>query len=462
MIKKLNVSNLAPLPQVELAFANRLNLFTGDNGLGKSFLLDIIWYALTRKWPRELNPQLTNGYKAYPGTKGAEARLRFDITTDNGREIKDYVVTYNAKLQNWIGKPGRPYSSGLVIYAHANGSFSVWDSARNYWHKRGHEDVSDFDDGYAFTEAEVIDGQYKFRKGSDSSQTRAVLRGLIEDLVLWQTQNSDEYKMFARMLKQLSPEGAKLELAPPRRVFMDDFRDYPFLLIEGYASPIPIIFASSAIRRILSLAYVTVWAISENRKASAVLGDSSASQITFLFDEIESHLHPKWQRSVMNALIESIGESVAVAGDAMFPRGHIQMLATTHSPLVMSSLEDVFVEGEDAWFDLDLDPVSHGVVAMRHDVYDRYLTAENWLLSEAFDLKATCSQGKERLLADAADLMKSLSGADANGGIPIVEELRFRQGVREIYPRLLSALDPRDPFLFRFRCICDQKGIAYK
>lgn len=38
------------------------NLITGDNGLGKSFLLDLIWYAMTRQWPSEANPQLANSF----------------------------------------------------------------------------------------------------------------------------------------------------------------------------------------------------------------------------------------------------------------------------------------------------------------------------------------------------------------------------------------------------------------
>lgn len=44
---------------MEMELGTRLNLITGDNGLGKSFLLDVAWWALTRKWPHDLNPALT-------------------------------------------------------------------------------------------------------------------------------------------------------------------------------------------------------------------------------------------------------------------------------------------------------------------------------------------------------------------------------------------------------------------
>lgn len=54
MIHTLRIQNTGPAPSLpEIEFGERLNLITGDNGLGKSFLLDIVWWALTRKWPGE-------------------------------------------------------------------------------------------------------------------------------------------------------------------------------------------------------------------------------------------------------------------------------------------------------------------------------------------------------------------------------------------------------------------------
>ena len=50
MLKHLNLENVGPSSAMELEFGERLNLITGDNGLGKSFLLDIAWWSMTRKW----------------------------------------------------------------------------------------------------------------------------------------------------------------------------------------------------------------------------------------------------------------------------------------------------------------------------------------------------------------------------------------------------------------------------
>ncbi len=56
MLESLHLKNVGPAPEMKMELAPRLNLITGDNGLGKSFLLDVAWWALTRKWPQDVNP----------------------------------------------------------------------------------------------------------------------------------------------------------------------------------------------------------------------------------------------------------------------------------------------------------------------------------------------------------------------------------------------------------------------
>jgi len=46
----LEVSGVDPVDPLILQTAKRLNIVTGDNGLGKTFLLDLSWWALTQSW----------------------------------------------------------------------------------------------------------------------------------------------------------------------------------------------------------------------------------------------------------------------------------------------------------------------------------------------------------------------------------------------------------------------------
>src|SRR5690242_4570404 len=123
MLHRLHLKNVGPAPEMELDLAPRLNLLTGDNGLGKSFLLDVAWWALTRKWPRDVNGRLTSGHPAMPRDVSVAASITFKTDTQAG-EV-EYESTFNRDHQAWSGRRGRPHNPGLVIYAHADGGFSV-------------------------------------------------------------------------------------------------------------------------------------------------------------------------------------------------------------------------------------------------------------------------------------------------------------------------------------------------
>src|SRR5438045_721813 len=115
MLEYLHLKNVGPAPEMEMELAPRLNLITGDNGLGKSFLLDVVWWALTRRWPQDLNPKLTSGYAARPSDVKKPASIAFRVTSKTKSET--YESKYVPCNQSWLGKAGRPWNPGLVIYA---------------------------------------------------------------------------------------------------------------------------------------------------------------------------------------------------------------------------------------------------------------------------------------------------------------------------------------------------------
>lgn len=44
MIGALSLRNVGPAEKLDVTFGSRISLLTGDNGLGKSFLLDVAWW----------------------------------------------------------------------------------------------------------------------------------------------------------------------------------------------------------------------------------------------------------------------------------------------------------------------------------------------------------------------------------------------------------------------------------
>ena len=196
MLKSLRLTNVGPAPTMNLDFGRRLNLLTGDNGLGKSFLLDIAWWSLTRKWPAEINPKLTTGKAARPAGSGT-AVIGFSFTGKTTSE--DYESSYSRRDQAWTGRPGRPTNPGLVLYALPDGSFAIWDPSRNYWRNQDGEDIQERRPAYVFDPAEVWDGL----PGDNGTW---LCNGLIRDWAGWQKENGAPFKHLKRLLRGRIPD----------------------------------------------------------------------------------------------------------------------------------------------------------------------------------------------------------------------------------------------------------------
>ena len=396
MLKYLHLKNVGPAPEMEMELGSRLNLITGDNGLGKSFLLDVAWWALTRRWPQDVNAKLTSGYAARPTNPKKSATIEFSVTSKT--KSVSYTSTYVPRDESWLGKAGRPWNPGLVIYAHADGSFSVWDPARNYWKKKGNIDVQERLPGFVFSPKEVWDGLKVDINGKETT----VCNGLLLDWANWIREDGDLARRMASVLSNLSPskeEHDRLEPGPLTRIAVNDSRDIPSLK-TGYAKAIPILHASSGVRRIVALAYMLLWSWKENRLAAEQLGESSAPQLVLLIDELESHLHPRWQRSILSSLLKLAA--------MMHSKAKIQLIAATHSPLVLASAEPSFDPKFDAWFDLDLNHSEpRGRVELKKQEFVRLGDVSNWLTSEAFDLKEPRSVEAEEAIMKALALLRN-------------------------------------------------------
>ena len=431
MLERLELANVGPAPAMSLDLAPRFNLFTGDNGLGKSFLLDVAWWALTRRWPQEVNPRMTSGLPAQPRDPAAPAKIHLRVrstTTD-----VEYEATYSSADGAWKGNRGRPWASGLVVYAHADGSFSVWDPVRNYWNPSSDTDAAERRPAYVFTEAEVWDGLWN----RSASRPVPVCNGLLYDWAHWINAKDDRAEAMATVLRALAPTVADAFAPGPLvRLSLQDAREIPSIVTRGHPGPVPILHASAGVRRAVALAYMLTWARSEHRLAVQRTSHAPARRTIILFDEVESHLHPRWQRSMLKSLQE--------AGGAIFAGMDFQYLVSTHSPLVLASAEPWFDAAQDAWFDIDVagDPPR---VALQRRPYVPLGTAGHWLTSEAFDLATDRGsvEAEEAVLRAREVLREPEPRLDA--------VMAVHDGLRRTLPEL-------DPFWVRWNAFVERCG----
>jgi hypothetical protein len=116
---------------MKIEFSPRLNFLTGDNGLGKSFILDIAWWALTRTWAS--HPARPSKWYKKPSISIA---YRNDLHP---------IYEYKANEETWSIKTGaEPFPNYSVIYAQVDGGFSIFDPIRNWIEKRGQTKSSAF------------------------------------------------------------------------------------------------------------------------------------------------------------------------------------------------------------------------------------------------------------------------------------------------------------------------------
>ena len=408
-----------------------MNLVTGDNGLGKSFLLDVVWWALTGRWPKEVNRRMTSGHPARPHDAAEPAKIAVVVHGRTGSA--PWGAAYFRSDQAWKRTSGRPAIPGIVVYAHADGSISVWDPARNYWKQPGDATLKERRPAYVFTEAEVWDGL----RDNEDGQSIPICNGLLYDWSRWVQADDDNAEVMASALRALSPgldSGQAIVPGTPIRLSVDDARDIPTIATE-YAGQVPIVHASSGIRRIVALAYILTWTWSEHRMASELRGDEPSRQVVMLFDEVESHLHPRWQRSILRAL-RDVGS--VLAGDVA-----LQLVISTHSPLVLVSAEPWFDPEQDAWFDLDLegDPPR---ARLNRRTYTPHGTSGSWLMSEAFHLATDRSLEAEQAILRAKALLRQTN--------PTYKD------VMDVHANLRATLPDIDRFWVRWNAFVESRG----
>ena len=430
MLRSLRLRDVGPAPSFDIEFSERLNIFTGDNGLGKSFILDIAWWSLTGTWA---------GSMAEPRRGGdAPPEIGFSHKSKAESRKRLNVSRFDFPHWEWPRQKGWPVPPTLVIYAQVDGGYRVWDPARVY---RESEDVAwtRRPRAFRFTPEQLWDGL--------PENGRTLCNGLIRDWAHWQMQynigriqsamekqkfgdwqKASPFEVFARLIERLvSIPGEPIGIGVPIRFSALDSRDIPTLRMPY--GDVPVLNVSAGIRRIVSLAYLLTWAWDEHKRASELQKQRPVKDMVILLDEAESHLHPRWQRALLPSILD--------VGEILEAQVNSQFIVTTHSPLVLASLEPGFDAERDKlfWFDL-----KDGQVLFRALPWVKYGDVDGWLTSPIFNL----AQARSKEAEQAIDAAKAFMREDRDS-LPAGLQTK-----RQIDKRLRELLGGQDPFLVRW------------
>jgi hypothetical protein len=430
MLKYLKLENVGPAAKMELDLAPRLNIITGDNGLGKSFLLDVAWFVHVGLWPSQVNPKLQIGLPAIPREEGQATIEYADSASEPEFERPEKVSYHGFDLKWFFSEVNVSRNKTLVVYLMADNSFALFDPLRKH-------PVND--NQIVVNRRSLVLDPSQVWNGLLDDDGKWQCNGLIRDWATWQGESSAPFASLTKVLELLSPsESELLEPGSLTRISIDDSRRMPTIKMP-YEGEIPLIHTSAAMRRILAFAYLVVWAWEEHQSLAKLRRTDAAENIIILFDEVEAHLHPSWQRKIVPALLEAVRE---LSKDL-----NVQLIATTHSPLVMASLEPHFDAEKDAWFDLDLvrNNGSKPAVVLTKRTFEKMGSANDWLVSDAFDLKMPGISPEAEIVLNRASIALRTEDFD------LAE-------ARNIDMEMSRCINPSDPTWTRWRMLGKQKG----
>lgn len=314
-INKLELENIGPFKKASLDFRDEegnypIIIFTGENGTGKTIVLDAIRAMLLGKWgkierdivrnntPFNLYLNLTLNEKEYE-LKCKSVRndtLNIDFPTIGQAvtmKLSDRLLgtaRYNWMLDYWTSKLATDsFDLRNLVFPEPN---QYLQNALNGIHRN--------------TQVVELITFFDYLKDSEDQTERKLGEFLYETLkeIIKLSLNTGELKHVQR--KTFKP----IVIQNQQEVSLDQLSSGNLYLIQRFVSLLGQVYA---IAQLNNISYE----------------QAIQSQGLLLIDEAENHLHPKWQKTFLDSIKK------------VFP--NLQIILTTHSPFIVASAKDAKV-----------------------------------------------------------------------------------------------------------------------
>ena len=423
VLQLLELVGIGPAERFRYEPAERLNLIAGDNSLGKTFILECLWWCLTGNWL---------SYPVLPNRRVSAQRpaiyFETNVTSKRGSKFK---ANFDWEETDWkiAGKQSKQWMPGLVLYARHDGSFALWDPARV--HNLQANPSKNKQEHIFFTRDQIW---YGLPVGLDHKQW--ICSGLLRDWVSWQTggdRYQSQYRALVASIKALSPANDEPLLPGEVRLMPPSAQEIPTLKMTY--GEVPVIHASAAVQRVLALAYLLVWCWHAHVANSHMIRRKPQPRVVLIIDEVEAHLHPRWQRAIVPSLMQVMRE---LSPDVL-PQVHI----ATHSPMVMASAEPIFQHQMDRLHHLRSE---NNQVLLEILPFVKRGTSDSWLLSNAFGLGQARSLPAEKAIEEAKALQ--------------LQPQPQKQEIQSVHDKLQQLLAPDDDFWPRWRYFATKHSVT--
>ena len=314
-IKRLILKDIRCFESLDIQFdkPHQSIVIIGDNGDGKSTVLRSIAMGICDQSSASALFRELHGEYVRAGSRNRLGRIEIELAS-NGR-VRFRIVTHIRSLKAFERVEQKLFRvDGNHEKALSQDEFP-WDRifASGYGPGIRVQGTSDFD--YQLT----VDTVYPlFRYDVLLQNPELIVRRLID--ATRQRQNGKRASAVLSQTKKLLSK--VLQLDSPDQIILEENGIY----IRGPSGKVALSALADGFRGTVTwvMDLVSWWFLYCRERASPEFLDVHG---IVLIDEVEQHLHPRWQRNIMRLLRDS------------FP--HVQFIATTHSPLVASSCEGI-------------------------------------------------------------------------------------------------------------------------
>jgi predicted ATP-binding protein involved in virulence len=336
-IDKIQIENFKNFEKLEVEFEKGVNLFVGSNGSGKTSILESINVALGGFF--SLQEQ-----KMQRGIDISEARIvsvndkiiripKTSITAYSDLIEKPWTRNFNSKTKNndvKYLKPAGEYGNKILesfyktnnnvapLIAYYSTQRLFKDASQSA--KQKYDSLEGRRNGYlqCLKDNAIKGTLLEWLGNAVTSRATKQIKGVeLVDLVL---ENVDEAvkKVLIFFLDELKEEDIK--------IFREPEFDFDVFLQLKPDFALPVNYYSDGFRNIIYLIIDIIWRASQLNPWLTL--DQLAEQQTgcVTIDEIDLHLHPKWQAKTIGILQE------------LLP--NVQFFITTHSPTVVANFEN--------------------------------------------------------------------------------------------------------------------------